>query len=81
MEVAGGIDPHSPYGAAVIFQVESIIAITTTSMQSWLCCNYFGRNSNWINWDGKRDDMFPKGNWKAELEALEAAIEKGTQQP
>jgi hypothetical protein len=67
-------------GAGVVFQVGAI-AMTPTPMQRWLSRSYFGQDPSWFDWDGKRDDMFTKGDWKAELEALQAAIKEGTQQP
>jgi hypothetical protein len=66
-------------GAGVVFQVGAI-AMTPTPMQRWLSRSYFGQDPSWFDWDGKRDDMFAKGDWKAELEALQAAIKEGGQQ-
>lgn len=36
----------------------------------------FGNDPSWFNWDGKRDDMFKRGDWKAEYDALQAAIKE-----
>jgi hypothetical protein len=45
-------------------------------MQRWISRSYFGKDPSWFDWDGKRDDMFAKGDWKAEYAALQAAIKE-----
>jgi hypothetical protein len=47
-------------------------------MQRWLSRSYFGREPSFWDWDGKRDDMFAKGDWNAELAALKAALEESS---
>ena len=37
--------------------------------------SYFGKApTGLLEWDGKRDDMFDKGDWQAELAALHVVI-------
>ena len=58
------------------------IALTPTPMQRWVGRSYFGRDSSFFSANSKRDDMFKKGDWKAELEGLQAALkEAGAQVP
>ena len=45
-------------------------------MQRWMSRSYFGKDPSWFDWDGKREDMFKKGDWKAESEALLLAIKE-----
>ena len=40
----------------------------------------FGKDPSWFDWDGKRDDMFAKGDWQAELAALHEAIKEGAEE-
>lgn len=60
-------------GAGIAFQLTAI-ALTPTPMQRWMSRSYFGKDPSWFDWDGKRDDMFAKGDWKAEADALKAAL-------
>ena len=64
-------------GGAVIFHV-SAAALTPTPMQRWMSRSYFGKDPSWFDWDGKREDMFKQGDWKAEFVALEEAIKEAT---
>jgi hypothetical protein len=43
--------------------------LTPTALQKWVGRSYFG----------KGDDKFPKGDWKAEKDALMAAIQAGSE--
>lgn len=61
-------------GASVAFQVGAII-LTPTDLQVWLARSYFGLDGG-IIFSGKRDDMFPKGDWPAEKAALDKVIEQ-----
>ena len=54
------------------------ITLTPTPMQRWAARSYFGRDSSFLSLSGKRDDMFPKGDWKAELEGLEGALKEAS---
>lgn len=63
-------------GAGVAFQVGAM-ALTPTAMQRWLSRSYFGRDPSFWDWDGEREDMFAKGDWKAELEGLQQALDEG----
>jgi hypothetical protein len=49
--------------------------MTLTPLQRWISRSYFGKDPG-IIWDGKRDDMFEKGNWATEYKALQTAIRK-----
>lgn len=60
-------------GAGIAFQVGAI-ALTPTPMQRWISRSYFGVDPSMWDWDGKRDDMFPKGDWPKEFAALQEAI-------
>ena len=62
-------------GAGVAFQLTAI-ALTPTPMQRWMGRSYFGKDPSWFDWDGKREDMFAKGDWKAESKALLLAIKE-----
>ena len=43
--------------------------------------SYFGKApTGLLEWDGKRDDMFAKGDWQAELAALHEAIKEGDEE-
>ena len=57
------------------------IALTPTPMQRWMSRSYFGKDPSWFDWDGKRDDMFAKGDWKAEFAALQEAIKEASSTP
>ncbi|GJJ02303.1 hypothetical protein RugamoR64_28410 [Duganella rhizosphaerae] len=59
-------------GAGVVAQVGAIV-LTPTDTQRWLGRSYFGRDGGLV-FSGKRDDMFKKGDWQAEKEALEEVI-------
>lgn len=59
-------------GAGVAFQVGAIL-LTPDELQVWLGRSYFGRDGG-IIFSGKRDDMFPKGDWETEKKALEEVI-------
>lgn len=61
-------------GAGVAFQVGAIL-LTPDDLQAWLGRSYFGLDGG-IIFTGKRDDMFPKGDWQAEKKALEEVITK-----
>jgi len=63
-------------GAGVAFQVGAV-ALTPTPMQRWLSRSYFGKDPSLFDWNGKRDDMFAKGDWKAEFAALQEALAEG----
>lgn len=67
-------------GAAIVYQITAV-AMTPTPTQRWLSRSYFGKDPSWLDWDGKRDDMFKKGDWKSELEALEQAIKEAMGEP
>lgn len=58
--------------AGIAFQVGAV-ALTPSDIQRWVSRSYFGKDPG-IIWDGKRDDMFKKGDWAAELEALDAVL-------
>lgn len=57
-------------GAGIVFQVGAIV-LTPTMVQRWIGRSYFGRDGGLI-FNGKRDDMFVKGDWIAEKKELEA---------
>lgn len=61
-------------GAGVAFQVGAIL-LTPDDLQAWLGRSYFGLDGGIFS-PGKRDDMFPKGDWQAEKKALEEIIAK-----
>jgi hypothetical protein len=63
-------------GAGVALQVGAV-ALTPTPMQRWLSRSYFGKDPSFFSWDGKRDDMFAKGDWAAEFKALQEALAEG----
>jgi hypothetical protein len=63
----------------VIFTVGAV-ALTPTEMQRWMSRSYFGRDPSWFDWDGRREDMFAKGDWRGELEALEQALVAGAKE-
>lgn len=67
-------------GGAIIFHV-SAVALTPTPMQRWMSRSYFGKDPSWFDWDGKREDMFKQGDWKAEFAALQEAINEATRAP
>ena len=46
-----------------------------------MSCSYFGKDPSWLDWDGKRDDMFAKGDWKSESQALLLAIKEAAGGP
>nr|WP_315210571.1 hypothetical protein [uncultured Albidiferax sp.] len=55
--------------------------MTPVPIQRWMSRSYFGKDPSWIGQDGQRGDMFAKGDWKGEYEALQKAIADGSQQP
>ncbi|OFA05505.1 T6SS effector BTH_I2691 family protein [Duganella sp. HH101] len=65
-------------GAGVVAQIGAIV-LTPTDMQRWLGRSYFGRDGGLI-FSGKRDDMFKKGDWAAEKEALDEIIADAAKQ-
>ena len=65
------------FGAGIAFQLTAV-ALTPTPMQRWMSRSYFGKDPSWFDWDGKREDMFKKGDWKAEADALKAALMEAT---
>lgn len=67
-------------GVGMAFQIWAI-ASTPTPVQRWLSRSYFGKDPSMFDWDGKRDDMFAKGDWKAESEALREALVEGGKEP
>lgn len=56
-------------GAGVLFQVGAMV-LTPTPLQKWASRSYFGKGG----------DKFPKGDWKAEKDALLEAVGAGTQE-
>lgn len=52
------------------------IALTPTPMQRWASRSYFGKDTL-LGFETKRDDMYAKGDWKAEFEGLQEALKKG----
>lgn len=62
------------------FQIAAV-ALTHTPIQRWLSRSYFGHDPSLLNWDGKRDDMFTKGDWASELKALQEALADGGKEP
>lgn len=67
-------------GAGMAFQIGAIV-LTPVPIQRWMSRSYFGKDPSWIGQDGQRGDMFAKGDWKGEYEALQKAIADGSQQP
>ncbi len=67
-------------GVGVACQIGAV-ALTPTPIQRWLSRSYFGQNPSVLSWDGKRDDMFAKGDWTAELNALQEALADGGKEP
>jgi hypothetical protein len=65
-------------GLGMAFQIGAI-ALTPTPMQRWISRSYFGKDPG-IFFDGKRSDMFAKGNWKAEFEGLQEALKSGSEE-
>lgn len=63
-------------GVGVAFQIGAV-ALTPTPLQRWLSRSYFGRDPSFFDWDGKRDDMFARGDWTSEFKAFQQAIENG----
>jgi hypothetical protein len=59
-------------GAGIAFQVGAI-ALTPTPLQRWIGRSYFGKDPG-IFFAGKRDDMFPKGDWPSEFAARNEII-------
>ncbi|KQV82263.1 hypothetical protein ASD15_09420 [Massilia sp. Root351] len=59
-------------GAGVAIQVAAIV-LTPNELQRWLGRSYFGRDGGFIV-QGKRDDMFAKGDWRAERAALDEVM-------
>ncbi|GAB3541837.1 hypothetical protein GCM10027343_12900 [Noviherbaspirillum agri] len=55
-------------GAGIVFQVGAVI-LMPTPMQKWASRSYFGTGS----------DKFPRGDWKAEYEALRKAVKESTE--
>lgn len=62
-------------GAGIAFELTAI-ALTPTPMQRWMSRSYFGKDPSWFDWDGKREDMFKKGDWKSESQALLLALKE-----
>jgi hypothetical protein len=54
-------------GAGVLFQVGATV-LTPTPMQKWASRSYFG----------KADDKYPQGDWKAEFDGLQKALNTGS---
>ena len=54
-------------GAGVLFQVGATV-LTPTPMQKWASRSYFGRG----------DDKYPQGDWKAEFDGLQKALDTGS---
>ena len=52
-----------------------------TPIQRWMSQSYFGKDPSVLSLSGKRDDMFAKGDWKAEFEGLQAAMAEGGKEP
>jgi hypothetical protein len=46
-------------------------------LQRWLSRSFFGKDPGMF-FDGKRKDMFVRGNWQAELNGLEEAVKDAT---
>lgn len=67
-------------GVGVACQIGAV-ALTPTPIQRWLSRSYFGHDPSLLNWDGKRDDMFTKGDWASELKALQEALTDGGKEP
>jgi hypothetical protein len=67
-------------GAGVALQIGAI-ALTPTPMQRWLSRSYFGKDPRFFSWDGKRSDMFAKGDWAAEFKGLQEALAEGGKEP
>lgn len=63
-------------GAGMIYQVRAIAA-TPQPLQRWLSRSFFGKDPGMF-FDGKRKDMFVRGNWQAELNGLEEAVKEAT---
>lgn len=66
-------------GAGVTFQLGAIV-LTPSPMQRWAQRSYFGRDSSIFSMSGKRDDMFAKGDWAAELAGLQDALKAASPQ-
>ena len=56
-------------GAGVLFQVGATV-ITPTPIQKWASRSYFG----------KGDDKYPRNDWKAEFNGLQAALKVGSEE-
>lgn len=67
-------------GAGIAFQVGAI-ALTPTPMQRWISRSYFGKDPSMWDLNGKREDMFPKGDWPAEFAALKEAMKVAGKDP
>ena len=67
-------------GAGMALQIGAV-ALTPTPMQRWLSRSYFGKDPSFFDWDGKRDDMFAKGDWGAEFKGLQNALAEGGKAP
>jgi hypothetical protein len=65
-------------GVDLAAQVAAII-LTPSDLQRWLGRSYFGRDGGVI-FSGKRDDMFPKGDWKAEKMRLTKSLPNSRKQ-
>lgn len=64
-------------GTGLVFSVAAIV-LTPTEFQQWLGRSYFGRDGGLLG-SGKRNDMFKKGDWKAEKDALDIVIKNSEQ--
>lgn len=67
-------------GVGVAFQIGAV-ALTPTPLQRWLSRSYFGRDPSILSLSGKRDDMFAKGDWTAEIKSLQEALNDGGKEP
>jgi hypothetical protein len=61
-------------GAGMIYQIRAIAA-TPQPLQRWLSRSFFGKDPGTF-FDGKRKDMFVRGDWQAELKGLEDAVKE-----
>jgi len=62
-------------GAGLGLQMVAI-AVTPTPMQRWASRSYFGKDTV-LGFETKRDDMYAKGDWKAEFDGLQEALKQG----
>ena len=59
-------------GGALIFEGGAVM-LTPTQLQAWMRRSYFGK--------GAADKKFPKGEWDAEMKALQKLLEGSTPEP